>query len=144
MGLGFVLPILAILVGVLSLSNLIIERRPNAKEIIEKIAKYQAAIGLAAALISLLSLMSINVILRMSFFDMLLTFVCMGACLVAGFILGFPLIQSFVLTDLGEEAEEKGEAIRKKLLPYHALAGLLALGTGVYVFIFVALAGFFK
>lgn len=141
---GFILPILAILVGVLSLSNLIIERRPDAKEIIEKIAKYQAGIGLAAALISLLSLMSLNVIMRMSFLNIALTFACMTSCLVAGFILGFPLIQSFVLTDLGEEAEEKGEAIRKKLLPYHALAGLVALGTGAYVMIFIAFAGLFK
>ena len=140
----FILPILAHLVGILSLSNLIIEKRPNAKEIIDKVAKYQAFIGLATALMAFLNLLSWNIITRLPFIDMSMTFICMIACFVAGFLLGYPLVKSLILSDLGEEAEEKGEAFRKKLLPYHAWAGGIALGTGGYLLIFVALPSIFS
>jgi hypothetical protein len=51
-----------------------------------------------------------------------------------GFLLGFPMVQQFMAND--ENSKAKAEEIRKKLSAYQVIAGLIALGSGVYVLLY--------
>lgn len=121
---------LAFLAGALSASNVVIEKLPNAKELIAKIVPYQAIIGVAAFLFGVFKLFDISR-MREAMSTKAVFIGCVAACLVAGFLLGFPMIQKFIAED--EDTKEKVEGIRKKLSPYQILAGLVALGTGTYL-----------
>lgn len=121
---------LAFLAGALAASNVVIEKMPNAKEMIEKILPYQAMIGVAAFLFGVFKLFDISR-MREAFSTKAVFIACVAACLVAGFLLGFPMIQKFIAED--EDTKDKVENVRKKLSPYQVLAGVVALGTGAFL-----------
>lgn len=121
---------LAFIAGALAAANFVVERMPNAKELLEKIMPYQAVIGVAAFLFGLFKIFDLSR-MREALSTKAIFFVCVAACLVAGFLLGFPMIQKFIAED--ESSKEKIEEFRKKLSPYQVLAGLVAVGTGAYL-----------
>ena len=133
-------PLIAILVGLISAANFLIARMPNAKATIDKIAPYQATLGLVALVWGVLALISWGGAAGpMRMVMSLISICCMASSIVAGFLLGFPLLQTYVFDDMSEGARTKSENLRKKLVPYHVLAGLIALGTGFYLLIFYTL-----
>ncbi len=121
---------LAFVAGALSASNVVVEKMPNAKDLIAKLVPYQAMIGIAAFLFGVFKLFDIG---RMPepYSTKAVFFVCVASCLVVGFLLGFPMIQKFIAED--EDTKEKVEGVRKKLSPYQVAGGLVALGTGTYL-----------
>jgi hypothetical protein len=121
---------LAFIAGALSASNVVIEKLPNAKDMIAKLVPYQAMIGVAAFVFGVFKIFDIQR-MRETMSTKAIFIVCVAACLVAGFLLGFPMIQKFIAED--EDTKEKVEGVRKKLSPYQVLAGLVALGTGAYI-----------
>jgi len=138
-------PIIVILVGIISAANVVIERLPNAKNLIEKIAPYQAIIGLVGLGWSVLNLLSLGKIMSgVGFLGDIMILVAMGSSILCGFLLGYPLIQQFFLEDMSEANREKGENIRKKLVPFHVLAGLGALASGGYLFLVITLKSLFS
>lgn len=119
--------------GLLAASNLVIARKPNAKDLIDKIAPYQGWIGLV-----------------MLFWGIWGTFDCLRflsvlgqrplfwtfwlasslADLTVGFLLGFGLVTKYVLGK-NPAAERRGQLLRQKLAPWQGTFGLVAMATGV-------------
>jgi hypothetical protein len=119
--------------GILAASALIIARKPNAKELIDKLTPYQGWIGVVMfgwgiwEILGCLRFMSL-LSLRPGLWVFWLT---MGiADLVVGFLLGFGLITKWALGK-NPSALARGQQIRQKLAKYQGAFGLLAIGTSV-------------
>jgi hypothetical protein len=117
--------------GILAASSLILARRPNAKQLIDKLTPYQGWIGIVMffwgvwGTISCLRNMAILKVapIRWTFWTL-----SSVADLVVGFLLGFGLLT--MLLSGSPSAIAKGQAIRGKLAGYQGLFGLLAIAMG--------------
>lgn len=125
--------LLAIIAGALASANIVIEKLPNTKEYIEKMMPYQAVIGAVALVLSVLKLLDAFA-LKMDNFSLIINLCCIASTAIVGFLLGFPMVQQFMAND--ENSKAKAEEIRKKLSAYQAIAGLIALGSGVYMLLY--------
>jgi hypothetical protein len=125
--------IITICGGILAASAFIIARKPNAKDLIDKLTPYEGWIGVlmffwgawelvgAVTGISLLSASPLTWIF----------WLCSGvADLLVGFILGFKLISQWVLSK-NETALAKGQELRLKLSKVQVPLGFFAIITGV-------------
>jgi len=120
--------------GVLAASGFIIKKKPNAQELINRIAPYQGWIGIVMfgwgvweilGALRTMSWLSNGWALYWGFWLM------SGiADLLVGFILGFGLISTYVFRG-NETAIAKGEQVRMKLLGYQVQLGLLAIIMGI-------------
>ena len=133
----FLLALAGIVSGLLAASNFVIERLPDAKDLIEKLSPYQAMIGLVSLILALLQLFNLfgsNV--NMVLLSRIVALGCVGATVVVGFLLSFPMINKFIAEqDETGNAKEKAEMMRKKLSPYQVTAGLVSMGTGAYLLV---------
>jgi len=115
--------IVAILAGVLASSSYIVNRKPEASDLIEKLVPYQGAIGL------LVLFWSIRGILRFSFGPIGLAMI--AAQFIVGFLLSYGLLSKYVLSN-NDTAEERGLEVRSKLSQYQVPAGLGLIALGVW------------
>lgn len=129
-------PIIAIVTGLLAASSVVIKKLPDASEIIQKLKPYEAFIGASALLMGCFNLLSITRILRIGGISMLMILGCIAACVVMGFLLGYPVLQDLLLDELSEDARNKSAELYEKLTPYKITAGLVGMGTGLYILIF--------
>lgn len=117
--------------GILAASSLILARRPNAKQLIDKLTPYQGWIGIVMffwgvwGMLSCLRSMSLLklVPIRWTFWTL-----SSAADLVVGFLLGFGLLTMFLPSS--PTAVARGQAIRAKLAGYQGIFGLLAIAMG--------------
>lgn len=125
--------ILLILLGLVACPSLLLEKKPNAKELFEKIAPYQGWAGVVFCIsgiwtiiscilaIKLLSVIPINWIL----------WLLVGIVETSlGFILGYNLIAKHALSK-NANAAEKGEQLLKKLTPLQGKLGIVAIVLGI-------------
>ncbi len=131
---GIIFPIVAIVAGIMAASAVVIKKLPNAAEHIEKIKPYEAFIGVGALVMGLMQILELGKLFRS--FEGMVIIVAAGACIVMGFLLGFPVLQDLFLNDMGEETRAKADGVYEKLTPYKVMAGLVAMGTGFYTLIF--------
>ncbi|MCS6912590.1 MAG: hypothetical protein RMK29_19820 [Myxococcales bacterium] len=120
------------LLGVLSAASFIVSRRPDAKELIEKLAKYQGYFGVVGALWGAWVLVRCVLDLRLVGLPLglWLTQVAVGAMLLGnGFLLGYNLAMSW-LKD--EAARAHASQVYQKLLPYQTRLGLAAIVLGAW------------
>lgn len=129
------LPLLAIVAGILAASSVVIKKLPDASKLIEKIRPYEAFIGAGCLLMSVFSLLKITAYFRVDFAWGVISSACIGSCIVMGFVLGYPMIQELILDDLEESTRKKGEEIYEKLIPYKVTSGLVGIVTGIYLFL---------
>ena len=122
--------IIALLSGSLASSNFVLERFPSAKSYLEKMKPYQATIGMIALIISVLKIFNVFSG-REDILAKLITLLCIISTAVVGFLLGYPMVQQWIVTD--ENSKQKTEAFRKKLLPWQVIAGLVAIVSGIFV-----------
>jgi hypothetical protein len=121
-----------VLLGVLGAASLIIAKKPDAKELIGKLAPYQGWIGAASALwgawgvifsvlhLSWLTTWPIFWITRMANSVLLL-------CL--GLLLGVGVLKTFISN---VEAQAKMDQTIAKLAPYQGKLGVIAIGLGIW------------
>lgn len=125
--------------GLLAASSLIIAKKPNAKELIDKLTPYQGWIGIALFVWGIWDVISWVRILGVIFKVKLLLgiFLTVGVWteLLLGFLLGFGLITKYALSK-NETALAKGQAIRAKLAPFAGIIGLTAIVVGVLLLVF--------
>ena len=123
--------IILIVLGLLSASHLIVSNRPDAREMIEKLAAYQGWVGVAGAIWGAWSLLNavLNVDLTNAFVGSITAIVVSAVTLLNGFLLGFGLGMTFVKD---EAAKEKAGEAYTKLLPYQTGLGIAALALGVW------------
>jgi hypothetical protein len=118
--------------GILAASSLIIARKPNAKDLIDKLTPYQGWIGMVMffwgvwetlGCVRGLGLLSSHPIWWILWFGSSI------ADLVVGFLLGFGLITKYALGK-NAAALARGQQIRAKLAGYQGAFGLLAIAMG--------------
>lgn len=123
--------ILLIAGGLLGISGLIIAKKPDAKQHIDKLVPFQAFIGVAligVGLVQLLRFGPINV------FRALGPMPIVGLTLIAGifggillgFLFGMPQISKWIPGE--SNAENKAMEFSKKIAPYQMILGLVCLG----------------
>jgi uncharacterized protein YacL len=136
MKIGLLLPIVAILIGMVGAASYLVSRVPSMRKTIEKLAMYQAGIGATGAVIGILQGMDILFSSQKGFFMLwLVAVITCFSCVLVGLILGYPLLQSIILDDLSEESRNKAASFRNAIAPFQILCGLMALGGGFYLLI---------
>lgn len=125
--------IITILGGLLAASGFIIKRRPDAKQMIDKIAPYQGWIGVTMFIWGIREIFMV-----LTNFSVLsvapLRWIFWAASgvsdLLVGFLLGFGLITHYALSK-NEQAKQKGAEIKEKLVGIQAPLGLVAVVLGI-------------
>lgn len=126
-----------ILLSIIAVPSLILAKKPNAKELLDKIEPYQGWIGLIFCLGGVWGI--ISAFLNMGWIT---TFPIWWISLLAGsfvqavlgFMLGFGMINKLLLSK-NEAAQEKAEALREKLAPKLGKLGLFGLIVGGWMIV---------
>jgi hypothetical protein len=133
----FITAILLILCGVLAAAPLIVSKAPGARQSIENLRPFQGGMGLVVCL------WGIYVVIRMLLNLDLLRFapvrwiILMATGLVSvllGFLMGYTMIQRFVLSG-SAQAAAKGEQMERKLSTYQVPLGVAGIALGLVVLV---------
>ena len=121
--------IILFVAGLLGAANLIIAKKPNAKELIDKLTPYQGWIGVVLVLWGIWDL--INVFRSLGLLSAapvwwVLYLVTAVTELALGFLLGYGLISKYVL-GRSPQALEKGQQLRARLATYQGPLGVTAI-----------------
>ena len=119
--------------GMLAASALIIARKPNAKELIDKITPYQGWIGIVLFFWGVWAVLDcVRHVSLISAIPVFWTFWLLQgiADLLVGFLLGFGLITKYALGN-SPTALARGQQYRAKLAGYQGVLGLFAIAMGV-------------
>lgn len=122
--------------GILAASALIIARKPNAKELIDKITPYQGWIGVVMSFWGMWAILDcVRNLAVLKVAPLFWTFwLAQGvADLLVGFLLGFGLLTKYALGK-SEVARIRGQLLREKLAGYQGVLGLFAIAMGaIYI-----------
>jgi len=129
-----------IILGLVAVPSLVLDKKPNAKEIFDKIAPYQGWAGVVFCIWGIWGL--ISAILNISILSTwpvswVLWVLCSLIEASLGFILGYSLIYKYVLSK-NETSAKKGEQVLAKLLPMQGKIGIAAIIIGI-VYIIVSI-----
>jgi len=140
---GWLAAVWIIVLGILGASHLIIARKPEAKELIAKLAPYQGWIGAISAVWG--AWITVWTLIHVSWMHYSVlwwfTILAEGLILLAlGLILGAGVIKSFVKQP---QAVAKMDMAVAKLMPLQGMFGLVGIGLGVWgiAAIFICRAG---
>ncbi|UII30441.1 hypothetical protein LVD17_19295 [Fulvivirga ulvae] len=125
------------ILGVLASPNLLLAKKPNAKEILDKITPYQGWIGLVFCFWGIWGI--IQAVLNMSLLTnwpiWWITWLASSLVeAVLGFILGYGMISKLLLSK-NEEAKKKGEQLLAKLAPIQGKLGVAGIIVGAWVIV---------
>ena len=113
--------------GLLGAANLIVAKKPNAKELIDKLTPYQGWIGVVLVVWGVIDAIRVVRFLgAMSSGWMVIAILTALTELGLGFLLGYGLISKYVLSK-SPQALEKGQLLRAKLAVYQGPLGLTAI-----------------
>ncbi|MFS4416942.1 hypothetical protein [Maribacter sp. 2307ULW6-5] len=126
-----------ILLSIIAVPSLLLAKKPNAKELLEKVEPYQGWIGLVFCILGLWGI--ISAILNLGWLTsapiwwatLLLGSIVQAAL---GFMLGFGLANRLFLAK-DPTAQEKAAALREKIAPKQGKLGLLGIGVGVWMIV---------
>jgi hypothetical protein len=130
--------LISIVGGILAASGFIISKKPNAKELIDKLVPYQGWVGVCMLgwgvweLIGCITGMQLLSMFPIYWVFWLLTGI---ADLGVGMILGFGLVSKWTMSG-SPAALEKGQALRAKLVTVQVPLGFLAIVMGVMYILF--------
>lgn len=113
--------------GLLGAANLIVAKKPNAKELIDKLTPYQGWIGVVLVVWGVIDAIRVVRFLgAMSSGWMVIAILTALTELGLGFLLGYGLISKYALSK-SPQALEKGQLLRAKLAVYQGPLGLTAI-----------------
>ncbi len=126
-----------ILLSLIAVPSLILSRRPDAKEILDKIAPFQGWIGVVFCFWGIW-----GIIQSVLYIGLLTTapiawatmLACSAVIAALGFLLGYGLIAKFILSG-NAEAKAKGDQLLKKLAPLQGTLGIVGLGIGAWTIV---------
>ena len=124
-----------IALSLIAVPSLILAKKPNAQELLDKIAPYQGWIGVVFCVWGLWGLISCILNLNLLGWGMygiiwwVTYFLYAVVETTLGFILGYALIVKYVLGK-NEKAKEKGAQVLAKLAPLQGKLGILGLIVG--------------
>jgi len=124
-----------ILLGILAVPSLILSKKPDAKELLDKITPYQGWIGLVFCFWGVWGI--IRSVLNMGSIGTgwMLGLAVSVVTAVLGFLLGYGMINQLLLSK-NEEAKEKGAALLAKLAPLQGKFGMAAIVLGIIYILF--------
>ncbi len=126
-----------ILLSIIAVPSLILSKKPNAKELLEKIEPYQGWIGLVFCFWGVWGIISAILNLGwLSIAPILWATYLAGNILSAllGFMLGIGLINKLFLSK-NETAKAKAEELRAKIAPKQGKLGILGLAIGTWMIV---------
>lgn len=132
-GVHMFLGLLTIIGGIIAASALIIARKPNAKELIDKLTPYQGWFGVGMFFWGIWNVILSVLNLGLLGSHPLIWIVCTtvsAANLAVGFLLGFGLITKYTL-GASPVAQVRGQQIRARLAAFQGPIGLIAIASGV-------------
>ncbi|MCB1215709.1 MAG: hypothetical protein KDK66_09580 [Deltaproteobacteria bacterium] len=133
-----VIGITLILLSILAVPSLILSKKPDAKELLDKVAPYQGWIGLAFCVWGIIGIVSLLIsgLSWMSHWPIYwITALAVNVMqAVLGFILGYNLIVKYVLSK-NPEAAKKGEQLLAKLAPIQGKLGIAGIAVGIWCII---------
>ncbi len=119
--------IIAIIGGIIAASSLIVAKKPNAQELIDKLTPYQGWIGVILAFWGVW-----GIIISLGHFS-LIGIALSAVEFIVGFLLGYGLISKYLL-EKNETAKIKGQELRMKLTKYQVPAGIILIVLGILSF----------
>ncbi len=131
--------LLLILGGILAISGLIVAKKPDAKELLDKLMPYQAMIGVALLVVGVLNLLRalgnhlFAVISAIPLYG-LGVLAMIVTSIVLGFMFGMPQIAKWMPGN--KNAEQKGMELSAKLAPYQVFIGLAGIVAGLVVLLY--------
>lgn len=129
----YILPLLILLGGVLAISSLIIAKKPEAKQILDKITPYQALIGVVLLIWGIINLLRALPDLGTFLKAFPLFTICALAMIICsillGFLFGMPQIAKWAPGESG--AETKAMQLSQRLAPYQVLLGIIGIATAL-------------
>lgn len=129
--------IIGILSGIIAISPLIVSRRPDAAEMLGKVAAYGGWIGICVFCWGVREI--VFAVLGIGLLSSHpLTWIFWLAAGIAdfgvGLLLGFGLISKYALSK-NAEAMKRGEQVRARLAPFQALLGITQIAMSVLYFV---------
>jgi len=127
--------IMLLILGVLGASSVIIKKRPEAKDLIEKLSKISGYVGVVAVLWGVYDVIQLLTHLGMFKYGIWgiiswITLLAVTAVFLGlGFIFGYGLAAAY----MSEEAKAKMADLRQKLVGYQIPLGWLSLGLAVWL-----------
>ena len=137
--------ILLIVFGLLAIPTLVIAKKPDAKELFDKVAPFLGWIGVVAILIGFWDLIffirNLGYLGTSTRNTVIIVFYLAIAVvqLALGFIMAYSLISKYLLSK-NPEAQAKGEATLAKLMPFQGRLGIGAIALGIlYLILYIIL-----
>jgi hypothetical protein len=130
---GFGTGVWLVVLGVLGAANLIIARKPEAKQLIDKISPYQGWMGAISCLwgIWITLWMVLGIAALASYPIWWVSVLSAGVVQAAlGLVLGIGVLKTFIKAPA---AQAKMDQVLAKLAPYSGTLGLVSMGLGVWV-----------
>lgn|SRR5690606_3156126 len=131
--------VLGVLGGLLAAAALIIAKKPDAKQYIDRLAAYQAFIGVGLIAVSL-----INFIRMLDGISMIFRFIplfgaaflgMVGAGFLLGALFGMPQIAKWIPGE--SSAEQKAVELSKKVAPYQVALGIVSVLASFIVLLYM-------
>jgi hypothetical protein len=133
---GLVFALLFIVAGILGAASLIIQKQPNARDLIAKVVPFQGIIGIILLIWSLIWLIRaftiIGYLVQSVWGLLFLLTIVVG--IVLGFLLGYGLINQYVLSK-SAEASKGGSSLQTNLAKFQAPLGIIAILLGIWMLI---------
>ncbi len=130
---GFISGLWLAVLGVLGAASLIIAKRPDAKQLIDKLVPHQGWIGAISAIWGLITTLRALFAIRLLTIVPIwwLSWLAAGLLLLAlGLLLGVGVLKSFITQ---AQAQQKMDVAIVKLAPYQGRLGIIAIAVGVWV-----------
>ncbi len=131
--------IILILLGGLCLPALVAKKSPNAKDILDKVVPYQGWLGLVAFIWGVYGIFSALTSLSwLGSWPLWWTTRLIGNLMnfAGGAILGFGMIQKYLLAKAPASAQEKGKELYEKLVGMQSNIGIGCIITGLWVLLY--------
>ncbi|MFS4466511.1 hypothetical protein [Maribacter sp. 2210JD10-5] len=129
--------IFLVLLSIIAVPSLVLSKKPNAKELLEKIEPYQGWIGLIFCIGGVWGIISAIINLGWLTAAPIWWITLMAGSVVQatlGFMLGFGLMNSLFLGK-NVEAQEKAAQLREKIAPKQGKLGVLGIVVGVWMIV---------
>ncbi len=126
-----------VLLSIIAVPSLILSKKPNAKELLEKIEPYQGWIGIVFCFWGVWGITTavLNIGWLTSAPIWWITFLTGNIVSAAlGFMLGFGLINKFFLSK-NDNAKEKAESLRAKIAPKQGKLGVVGIFVGIWMIV---------
>ncbi len=122
--------IIAIIGGIIAASSLIVAKKPNAQDLLDKLTPYQGWIGVILTFWGVWGI--IQSILNINLIGLYwgIGFGVSAVEFIVGFLLAYGLISKYLL-EKNETAKAKGQKLRTKLTKYQVPAGITLIVLGV-------------